>query len=286
MKKVIIFLSILICIALQVTGCTKQKTDKITEVSTKLYLDYNKVECIQYEIGGIPRPGVNKPLFPENNSEKISNILNLVNNNNGYEEISEQTKSANVYEKRPPNSVNIYMKDKNSYRISGWYTNKQESSVDKVLFQGLKNGEIQYYVLSSKKLVDYLHNQSILDMPTIKAYSYISENINTGEKISSESDFGSNKIVKGGEKLTITGDGVISKEVNIVLLSQNSHDKYIIAKVKADLGKWNWQGIINKNIKTFDGKAIYFNNDKYVVSYEADGTSVIGYCSDIIDITK
>ena len=299
MKKVIIFLSVIICILLQITGCTKQKTDEITkenqkieteEISTRLYLDYNKVQCVQCSAGGITIPGLSKVLFPENSSKKINNIINLVNSNNGYEEISEQAKSEYFYEKRPPFSINIYMKDKSSYHISQWYTKTPSDikmSEDKVLLSRWENSKIQYYILSSGKLVDYVTNQSKLDMPQIKQCSYITENINTGKKISDITEGGSNTIVKGGEKLTIIGDGVKSKDVNIVLLNENNRtEKYIISKVKADLGKWNWEGIINESTKTFDGKSIHFKNDKYIVSFESEGIVTCGYCSDIIDMSK
>jgi hypothetical protein len=42
-------------------------------------------------------------------------------------------------------------------------------------------------------------------------------------------------------------------------------EEYIIGKVKPVYGSWKWKGVLSKNMKTYDGKDIYFKHEIFLV---------------------
>jgi uncharacterized protein YgiM (DUF1202 family) len=217
--------------------------------------------------GGLPSDKNWVVLYPEKDDDKIVKIINLIKScSNMHKSTKEDLDFMNTKHGYPVDVV-IRMKDGSQFSLisamkltSRKIANGTEITgityKDHFLLAYEKDNKTEYYTLYSHDAAAYVLDPSNPDFPRVDNFVITPENFNYGDKIS------------------ISGGGCTENEVNIILSNGNDADKeeYIIGKVKPVYGEWNWNGSINKYIKTYEGKDIFLKNEKFFVGLQIGGS--------------
>lgn len=206
--------------------------------------------------GGLPSDNCWTVLYPQKDSNKIMKIIDLINSSTSIREATKEDLERQGY----PVDIIIKMKDGREFQLesamkvtSTKVNNGMEiigtNYKDRFILSFRNNGKTKYYTLFSNEAAEYILGTSDIDFPRVPIFSINPANLKLGDKVS------------------ITGEGCTEIEVNICLTNGNDADKeeYIIGKVKPVFGSWKWEGIIEKNMKTYDGKDISLINKKLFI---------------------
>lgn len=233
-------------------------------VDTKLntFINPNDIEWITKK-GGLPPNNNWAVLFPVKDSDKIKKIADLVNTSLNYRKSTEDDLLFLHTKHGYPVDIVIRMKDGSEFSLKPAMkltTRKVDNGTetsgttykDRFILSYNKNSNMEYYTVFSNEVAEYLINTSNSDFPRVDGFSI------TPEKF------------KLGDKVVVAGDGCTENEVNIYLTNGNDTDKeeYIIGKVKPIFGVWKWEGIVDKKIKTYDGKDISFKHNKFMIGIQ------------------
>lgn len=208
------------------------------------------------KIGGLPSNNCWTVLYPEKDHSKIMKLIKLINSSTNIREATKVDLQRNGY----PVDILIKMKDGREFQLESakrLTSTKVNNGMmitgttykDRFILSFRNNGKTKYYTLFSNEAAEYILNTSDADFPKVPIFSINPANIKLGDKVS------------------IIGEGCTEFEVNVCLSNGNDADKeeYIIGKVKPVFGSWKWEGIIEKNMKTYDGKDIPLTNKKLFI---------------------
>ena len=256
MKKYkILIICTLLCTCL-LAGCSQEKSihnDLASDLLTRI--NETGVEWVTKK-GGFLSDKNWAVLFPQKDSSKIEKIIALINSGTNISKSSKEDLHFRHY------GVDIVMKYKDGSVVSlksiEKYNTKQVSNrtettsipdKDRYVLCFSNNNKNEYYTVFSKETAEYIINTSDADFPRVPNFVITPENF------------------KLGGKIEVTGGGCSESEVDIMLTNGNDADleEYIIGKVKPVFGSWKWEGVLNKEMKTYDGKDIYFKHDIFLV---------------------
>lgn len=220
-----------------------------------------------------------KALFSGHDDEKISKIVDLVNAGTG--KTSSTDTEINVINSmaRP---VGIHFELRDGSKIFAWpdYTTKSfedgwsaTTLDDRFVLQVQEDGLYKYYTIFSEDVAKYLKGGWNDDMPVVKEV-----------EVKSGSDSGeSNVVLRNGDKVIVTGDGCVAKEVIIrIMRNGNPKEVYDVGRVTPQFGQWEWEEIISSQCKTLDGKTVTLANDLYYIMVHSDGNEM--GVSEVIDL--
>lgn len=209
-----------------------------------------------------------KALFKGHDDEKISKIVALVNAGTG-KTASTDTEINVINSKARPIGIHFELRD--GSKIYAWtdYTTKSFKDGwsatkvdDRFVLQVQEDGLDKYYTIFSRDVAKYLKGGWKDDMPIVKEV-----------EVKSGSDSGGNNVVlRSGDKVIVTGDGCVAKEVIIrIMRNGNPKEVYDVGKVTSQFGQWEWEEIISSQCKTLDGKTVTLANDLYDIIADSDG---------------
>lgn len=213
--------------------------------------------------GGLPSDKNWIVLYPDKDDEKIIKIINLIKSCSNMHKSTEKDLDFLNAKHGYPVDIVIKMKDGSQFSLMSAMeltTRKVDDGTettgttykDHFLLAYKKDNKTEYYTIYSNDTTAYVLDPSNPDFPRVDNFVITPENFNYGDKIS------------------ISGGGCIENEVNIILSNGNDADKeeYIIGKVKPLYGEWQWEGVIDKHIKTYDGKDIFLKNEKFFIGIQ------------------
>lgn len=204
--------------------------------------------------GGLPSDKKWGALYSQKDEKKIEYIISLVKSSSHVEKANQYDINTLGY----PVDIVIRMKDGNEFTLR-WAmkltTNKVSNGTetrgtlcdDRFILAYGKGEALDYYVVYSKDATEYINKLSDSDFPRVPVYTIKPEKF------------------KNGDMISISGSGCTDNEVNIMITNGNDVDKeeYVFGKVKPVYGEWKWDGVIDKNIKNYEGKDIFLKNEKY-----------------------
>jgi len=275
MKKYIILLTSTLIFVLLFLGCSQNNISSVSSIAVNKDSSQSKTESNPFikikdtdiawitKRGGLPSVKVWKVLFPKHDFDKISKLLNLINSNSNIRKSTEEDLDfLNTRHGYPVNIV-IKLNDSSEYsletamKLTTQKTDKGTETTgtiykDRIILTYSNNSITEYYTVFGNDIAEYVSNTSNPDFPRVDEFSITPENF------------------KYGDRITISGDGCTEDEVNICLSNGNDADKeeYIIGKAKSAFGVWKWEGVIDGNIKTYDGKDIKFSNNKFFIEIQ------------------
>lgn len=223
------------------------------------------------KIGGLPSDKCWAVLFPQKDPDKIKKIINLINSSSSIRESTKDDLEFLNFRHGYPVDITIKMKDGSEFSLKSVMkvTSKKVNDGMEVTGTNYKDryilsyknnriGITKNYTLFSNEAAEYILNMSNTDFPEVPIFSINPENFKLGDKIS------------------ITGEGCIENEVKICLTNGNdaAKEEYIIGNVKPVFGSWKWEGVIDKNMKTYDGKDISFVNKKLFIEIQIGGRRI------------
>lgn len=262
-KHKILIICTLLCTCL-LAGCSQEKSIHNDLASSFLtHINETGLEWITKK-GGLPLDNW-VVLFPEKDSDKIKKIIELINSGTNIRKSTKEDLHFRHY------VVDIVMKYKDGSEVSlkpiEKYTTKQVSNrtettsipdKDRYVLCFSNDTKNEYYTVFSNKTAEYIISTSDTDFPKVPIFAITPESF------------------KLGDKIEVSGGGCSESEVDIILSNGNDADleEYIIGKVKPVFGSWKWEGVLNKNMKTYDEKDISFKNDNFFVGIEVGGSRI------------
>lgn len=236
-------------------GCSQEKSISDLAPSLLTHINETGVEWVTKK-GGFLSDKNWVVLFPQKDSDKIKKIIALVNSGT----IIRKSTKEDLYFRHY--GVDIVMKYKDGSEVSlksiEKFTTKEVanraettsiSDKDRYVICFSNNNKNEYYTVFSNETAEYILNTSDADFPMAPKFVIIPENF------------------KLGDMIEVSGSGCSESEINIILSNGNDADleEYIIGKAKPAFGSWRWEGVLNKNLKTYDGKDIFFKHDIFLV---------------------
>ena len=202
-------------------------------------------------------------LYPEKDEEKIAKIINLIKSCSDIHKSTQDDLGFLGSRHHYPVDIVIKMKAGSQFSLMSAMkltTRKGDNGTettgttykDHFLLAYTKNNSTECYTIYSNDATTYILDPTNPDFPKVDNFAITPKEFNYGDKIS------------------ISGGGCTEKEVNIIL--ENDKEEYVIGKVKPVYGEWHWDGIINKNIKSYDGKDINFTNKKFFIGIQVNGS--------------
>lgn len=253
-----------------VEGESEESTDllKSSSPADSQYIDARNIEWVTMQGG----KRINtKVLFTGNDDDKIAGIIRLINSASNMREATNK-EFGPINSMIRPIGISIKMKDGNmvyvwpTYDVTSDDGDSMTATVrrDSFVLQYSNAGTDSYLTFDSKEVVSYLSGEWENVMPVVEEFNVYSDAFSKGEE---------NHVIRKGDIITVKGDGCTEKQVIIYIFKNgNDNEKYALARVEPILGKWQWEGVISRTVRTIEDKEVTLEDGIYSIEVEMGQT--------------